>query len=211
MRVLWAHGLEGSPSGSKPTYLAEELGWDVLAPEMNAYGWTIAEQTRAVGDAIARDAIVGGPDLDVLMGSSYGALALANAAAVVEGNGSNTPRLVLLAPAFGLAENFRATVGEAGCREWEERGSRPYFHHGFDREVEFGWDFMQAADSMSWPEMPHPTIIIHGKSDEIVPIENSRRIAEEFDDVELIEVEDGHRMQESLHYMALAVERVLAR
>jgi hypothetical protein len=44
-----------------------------------------------------------------------------------------------------------------------------------------------------------------------VPIENSRRIAEEFDDVELIEVEDGHRMQESLHYMALAVERVLAR
>jgi len=121
MRVLWAHGLEGSPGGSKPTYLAEELGWDVLAPEMNAYGWTIAEQTRAVGDAIARDAIVGGPDLDVLMGSSYGALALANAAAVVEGNGSNTPRLVLLAPAFGLAENFRATVGEAGCREWEER------------------------------------------------------------------------------------------
>ena len=112
MRVLWAHGLEGSPGGSKPTYLAEELGWDVLAPEMNAYGWTIAEQTRAVGDAIARDAIVGGPDLDVLMGSSYGALALANAAAVIEGNGSNTPRLVLLAPAFGLAENFRATVGE---------------------------------------------------------------------------------------------------
>lgn len=203
MRVLWAHGLESSPDGSKPTWMAEELGWDVVSPEMSERGWSIAEQTEVVAEAIATN-----DDLDVIMGSSYGGLAIANAAARF----LNRPlRIVLMAPAFGLAENFRRIAGEDGLRDWEESGTRPYFHHGFGHEVQFGWDFITSADQMSWPILHHPTVIIHGVSDEIVPIESSRKVSTSNELVELIEVEDGHRLADSLQFIPLAVQRALSR
>jgi pimeloyl-ACP methyl ester carboxylesterase len=76
----------------------------------------------------------------------------------------------------------------------ENRGFRPYFHHGLNKEIKLNWDFMISAQKMSWPEIKHPTVIIHGLSDEIVPIESSRKVAESSSNVELIEVEDGHRL-----------------
>lgn len=202
MRVLWAHGLESSPDGSKPSWMVEELGWEVVSPAMSECGWTIAEQTEVVAATIAAN-----EDFDVIMGSSYGGLAIANAAARFP---DRELRLVLMAPAFGLAENFRRMAGEAGLREWEETGSRPYFHHGFGHEVKFGWDFITSADAMSWPSLTHPTVIIHGKSDDIVPIDSSRKVATANELVEIIEVDDGHRLAESLHLLPLAVQRVLA-
>jgi hypothetical protein len=202
VKVLWAHGLEGRPDGTKPTYLANELGWDVVSPEMNSQGWAIAEHVSIVIQAIEEN-----PDLEVIMGSSYGGLAVANAAARMT---NSSLRLVLLAPAFGLAENFRNTVGAAGIIEWEETDSHAYFHHGLGHEVNFAWDFMTSADEMSWPMISHPTTIIHGLSDDVVPIEYSRRVAARNNMIELIEVEDSHRLSESLHYIPLAVERVLS-
>ncbi len=202
MRVLWAHGLESSPDGSKPTWMVEELGWDVVSPAMSERGWTIAEQTEVIAEAIAAD-----DGFDVIMGSSYGGLAIANAVARFP---DRRLRLVLMAPAFGLAENFRRIAGEAGVREWEETGSRPYFHHGFGHEVQFGWDFITSADEMSWPALTHPTVIIHGKSDDIVPIESSLKVVRSNELAELIEVDDGHRLADSLHFIPLAVQRVLS-
>ena len=203
MRVLWAHGLEGSPNGSKPTLISDSLGWEVLCPAMSDYGWTIAEQTEVIAKNIAEN-----EDIDVVMGSSYGGLAIANASERFAGR---ELRLVLLAPAFGLAENFRSIAGEQGLNEWEKTGLRQYFHHGFGHEVPFGWDFITSADEMSWPTLHHPTVILHGNQDDIVPLESSRKVAESNELVELIEVEDGHRLAGSLHFIPLAVQRVLSR
>ena len=48
MRVLFAHGFEGGPEGSKPTYMREVLGWDVTSPVMSDLGWTIRNQTEVL-------------------------------------------------------------------------------------------------------------------------------------------------------------------
>ena len=190
MKILFAHGLEGSPNGSKPTWMKESLGWEIICPEMSNNGWTIADQTEVIAEAIAEY-----EDVDIIMGSSYGGLAIANASGRFA---ERNLRLVLLAPAFGLAENFRSIAGEEGLIEWENTGSRQYFHHGFGHEVEFGWDFITSADEMSWPNLHHPTIILHGSQDDIVPIESSRKVLESNELVEIIEVEDGHRLADSL-------------
>ena len=202
MKILFAHGLEGSPNGSKPTWMNESLGWEIICPEMSNNGWTIADQTEVIANAITEN-----EDVDIVMGSSYGGLAIANAS---ERFAKRDLRLVLLAPAFGLAENFRSIAGEQGLIKWENTGSRQYFHHGFGHEVEFGWDFITSADEMSWPNLHHPTIILHGSQDDIVPIESSRKVSESNELVEIIEVEDGHRLADSLHFIALAVQRVLS-
>ena len=203
MKILFAHGLEGSPNGSKPTWMKESLGWEIICPEMSNNGWTIADQTEVIAEAIAEY-----EDVDIIMGSSYGGLAIANASGRFA---ERNLRLVLLAPAFGLAENFRSIAGEEGLIEWENTGSRQYSHHGFGHEVEFGRDFITSADEMSWPNLHHPTIILNGSQDDIVPIESSRKVLQSNELVELIEVEDGHRLADSLHFIPLAVQRVLSR
>ena len=70
---------------------------------------------------------------------------------------------------------------------------------------------MVSARKMSWPKINHPTVIIHGVSDEIVQIESSRKVAESNSNVELVEVEDGHRLGKSLHFIPIAVEKVLSK
>jgi pimeloyl-ACP methyl ester carboxylesterase len=47
----------------------------------------------------------------------------------------------------------------------------------------------------------HPTVILHGTEDDIVPIENSRRISGV---TALIEIEDGHRMQLAMPHFEAA-------
>jgi pimeloyl-ACP methyl ester carboxylesterase len=54
-------------------------------------------------------------------------------------------------------------------------------------------------------------VIIHGVSDDIVPIESSRKIAESNSNVELIEVEDGHRLVNSLQFIPIAAEQLLSK
>jgi pimeloyl-ACP methyl ester carboxylesterase len=55
-----------------------------------------------------------------------------------------------------------------------------------------------------------PTIVIHGVDDQVVPIDVSRRYCRASDaSVELLEVEDGHRLTESLAEISDAVHRLL--
>ena len=47
--------------------MKEGLGWQIICPEMSNNGWTIADQTEVIAEAIAEN-----EDLDIIMGSSYG-------------------------------------------------------------------------------------------------------------------------------------------
>ena len=200
MRVLWAHGLWGRPDGSKPTHILGDLGWEVDGLVMSRLGWSIDDQTSLVIEAIGD-----GRQHDVLMGSSYGALALANASEALPELGL---RLVLMAPAFGMREGFERLIGEDMVSRWQLDGSLPFTHEGTGEEVVLPWGFMEDIGRRSWPELRHPTVIIHGSGDDIVPLANSREVARS-PLVELIEVEDDHRLHGSLSVIPSAVEMVL--
>ena len=198
MRVLFAHGFEGSPDGGKPTYMIEDLGWDVVAPVMSEKGWNIEQETAVLLDYIDSE------DFDIVAGSSMGGLAAANASALRPDADFG---LLLIAPAFGLAEMWRASLSEEEMKIWEYTNGRAYHHHGFGHDIKLDWGFMQTAEKMSWPKLNHPTVILHGTEDDIVPIENSRRVSHEDDRVvSLMEIEDGHRMQAAKEHFAKAAE-----
>lgn len=198
VRVLFAHGFEGAPDGGKPTYMAEELGWRVVAPVMSKFGWTIEQET----EVLLREIDENGP-FDIIAGSSMGGLAAANASNLRPDADFS---LLLIAPAFGLDQLWRAGAGEDGLAKWASEGSIPYFHHGFGEEITLEWDFFLAAERMSQPSLNHPTVILHGTDDDVVPIEFSRAVAKRESQVKaLIEVEDGHRMQEArVHFSRAA-------
>ncbi len=184
--MLFAHGFEGSPTGSKPTYMKEALGWKVTAPKMSELGWSIASQT----DVLIKHLDEG--EYDLVVGSSMGGLAAANASSM---RPNEDIRLLLIAPAFGLAENWEG-MEETGRSAWKTTGERRYT--GFELDIVLPWEFMESAERMSWPIPAHPTSIMHGRFDEVVPISYSRKVNESCKNVTLYETDDGHRMKDSL-------------
>jgi pimeloyl-ACP methyl ester carboxylesterase len=88
-RVVFAHGLEGTPTGFKARALIT-AGFDVIAPD--GRNLPLADRMTGIREAI-------GEEPAILVGSSYGGLA---AAAVAVERPEVVHGLVLLAPALSL-------------------------------------------------------------------------------------------------------------
>jgi predicted flap endonuclease-1-like 5' DNA nuclease len=177
--------------------MMEALGWDVTAPKMSELGWSIASQTEVLIRHLDKG------DFDLVVGSSMGGLAAANASSM---RPQAETRLLLIAPAFGLAENWEG-MEEAGRSAWKTTGERRYT--GYELDIVLPWEFMESAEKMSWPRPAHPTAIMHGKYDEVVPISFSRKVAEGCENVSLHETDDSHRMKESLRFIPEVVSKLM--
>ena len=175
----------------------EALGWDVTAPKMSELGWSIASQTEVLIRLLDKG------DFDLVIGSSMGGLAAANASSM---RPQTETRLLLIAPAFGLAENWEG-MEEAGRSAWKTTGERRYT--GYELDIELPWEFMESAEKMSWPRPSHPTAIMHGKYDEVVPISFSRKVAEGCENDILHETDDSHRMKDSLRLIPEIVSKLM--
>jgi len=177
--------------------MKEALGWDVTAPVMSELGWSIASQT----EVLLRHLDEG--NFDLVVGSSMGGLAAANASSM---RPEAEVRLLLIAPAFGLAENWEG-MEDAGRSAWKTTGERKYT--GFELDIVLPWEFMESAEKMSWPVPAHPTAIMHGKFDEVVSISLSRKVANECANVSILETEDSHRMKDSMRFIAEVVSNLM--
>jgi len=177
--------------------MTEALGWDVTAPKMSELGWSIASQTEVLIRLLDKG------NFDLVVGSSMGGLAAANASSM---RPQAETRLLLIAPAFGLAENWEG-MEEAGRSAWKTTGERRYT--GYELDIVLPWEFMESAEKMSWPRPAHPTAIMHGKYDEVVPISFSRKVAEGCENVSLHETDDSHRMKESLRFIPEVVSKLM--
>ena len=177
--------------------MMEALGWDVTAPKMSELGWSIASQTEVLIRLLDKG------DFDLVIGSSMGGLAAANASSM---RPQTETRLLLIAPAFGLAENWEG-MEEAGRSAWKTTGERRYT--GYELDIVLPWEFMESAEKMSWPRPAHPTAIMHGKYDEVVPISFSRKVAEGCENVILHETDDSHRMKDSLRLIPEIVSKLM--
>lgn len=152
MTILWLHGKESGPFGSKYHALVN-AGFDVVAPDL---------QDLSLADRVSK--VV--PLLEskpFLVGSSMGGITAVLAARAF---GGPLPGLLLCAPAFRISDEALASL-----------------------------------------HVNAPVTIIHGTLDDIVPIEDSRRYAA-LHGARLIEVEDGHRLAESLEPIVLEVKRM---
>ncbi len=127
-----------------------------------------------------------------LIGSSMGALVALNYAYRYQ----DVQNLLLLAPA--LAYRFGVQRGEA--KNWQTAGATPVFHYAFEKEIplryEFELDGLKYADPVP---PPAKIMIVHGRSDDILPIQNSRSYAAAHPNlVQLIEVNGDHRLNDHL-------------
>jgi hypothetical protein len=149
----------------------------------------------------AVDELDDGPDRRPwgLVGSSLGGWIAARWA---ELHPARVARLVLLCPAFDLARRWPALLPEGAMERWREQGSlRLADGAGVLRPVHYGF-YEEACREPPTPGASQPTLLLHGRADERVPIESSRGYARK-ENVRLVELDDGHDLGGS-------VDRVVA-
>ena len=201
LKALYAHGFEGGPEGRKARYLAKTLGFELQAPTLHARGWSLEKYVDVIYDALASE-----PKMRFVVGSSMGGLASMLA---VQRLPRRPLRLLLCAPAFGIHRSWRQKLGELVFQEWRRRGVISYPHAGLNRTIELPYQFWIECRDAIPAVLVHPTAIIHGRRDDVVPIEESRRVAAAFPDlVELFEVDDDHRLGSSLALFSDALSRL---
>lgn len=209
-RVLYLHGFASGPGSKKGVAVDGRLGGierlDLRVP-------SIERLSLAAMIATARAAIGGPRDRAILIGSSLGGLTAARLA-------EDEPRvcmLILLAPAFRFAERWRARLGAEGWRHWMESGWLETHDHATGGTARIHADFAREAevidaargDDGGWPDVRVPTVILHGRNDDVVPIETSRGFAEGRPHVRLIELDDDHELLISLPVILDVIEQVM--
>jgi pimeloyl-ACP methyl ester carboxylesterase len=135
-----------------------------------------------------------------LSGSSMGGYLAARWA---ELHPDRVERLVLLCPGFEPTIRWPHILGEEAFARWEREGSI-LVPDASGTEVPLHWEFVEDARSHPpWPEVSCPTLILHGERDDLVPIEGSRRYAEERPGrVRLVALDDDHFLMSSLDRVA---------
>ena len=203
MKILFAHGFEGSCSGTKPRYLRDTLGHEVIAPTMYARGWTFEGHVDMVLDTLDQHR-----DIDIVVGSSMGGFA---SAVALSQRPDRSVRAVLLAPAVGIHEAWADDLGQAGMRDWAETGTRRYLHRGLDEYLDLPYDFWCQCRDAAGVGVTHPCIIVHGIDDTVVPIERSEALqARSSGVIDLVRVDDGHRLHKALPQMESVLARLMA-
>jgi pimeloyl-ACP methyl ester carboxylesterase len=206
-RYAYLHGLGSSPRSHKGVALEHAFasrGRTLERPDLNRPSFAFLDHAAMLAAVDGMDAQEPDGPPWRLVGSSLGGWLAARWA---ELRPDRVDCLVLLCPGFDLADRWPDVVGAEKMARWEREGALA-LADATGALVDVHWGFMESARRHpGTPEVPCPTLILHGVRDEIVPIEQSRRYAAARPHVRLIELDDDHSLIDSIDRVVEEVVR----
>lgn len=202
-RYAYLHGFASSSYSRKGLFLREAFrsrGVEMELPDLNVPSFEKLTYS-AILDALDD---LDGPVANSsyrwrIIGSSMGGYL---AARWSELRPERLERAVLLCPGFDLGTRWAGLVGDEAMSRWRTTG-RLELPDAEDRPRPVHWGFIEDSRSHpAFPEIRCPTLIIHGRQDEVVDIAGSRRYAGDRDHVDLVEVDDDHGLAASMERIA---------
>ena len=199
MDCIYLHGFASGPLSEKAVYFSRRLRekeFDVVVPDLNLPTFeqmTVSSQLKIV------EALLAGknPRSVLLVGSSMGGLL----STMLSTKHESISGLVLLAPGFGLDRRWQSVFGEGALETWREQGFLEVHHYAYDRVMPLAVSFLDDALKYQTDKLrvSIPTLVVHGKQDDVVPVEESIAFAELNPDyVNLHVVDDDHFLQSNL-------------
>jgi pimeloyl-ACP methyl ester carboxylesterase len=199
--VLHLHGFASSAYSAKARYLGERFRElprvRFLVPDLNPMPSDFQYLTITGMINRLRQYILD-QDLDnfSIIGSSMGCLVALHYSHRFGGVKS----LFLLAPL--LSYGSLPMSGEM-LAKWEREGATEVFHYRFNEKVPLRYDFH--LDGLCYQKQippPVPVRIIHGRNDETIPVEHSRKYAAKYPDmVTMREVDSDHALLDHLDFI----------
>lgn len=211
-RLFYLHGFASGPGSAKGVALARHFADRGAAVERLDLRVPSMEHLRASAMIErVREAIGGPADRAVVFGSSLGGLTAARVASL----DARVFALVLLAPAFRIAEGWRRRLGPSALEAWERDGSLEVDDYVTKGKARVDIGFLRDLDRLDAelgpvPDVRVPTLVVHGVRDDVVPVAVSRELAAGRRHVRLVEVDDGHELVASLPRIAALAEEHLA-
>lgn len=211
-RWLYLHGFASGPDSFKGRRIAEH--YERRGVPLARLGLRVPtferQRLSAMIDA-TRVAIGGERDRAVVFGSSLGGLTACRAAE----RDARIAALVLLAPAFRFVERWRRRLGEEAWDDFRRAGWLEVDDHaeGGKKRVDFGFALDgEAVDRVAggFPDVRVPCLVVHGRRDDVVEPELSRRWAAGKPHVRLVEVDDGHELADSIDLITREADAFLA-
>lgn len=192
-QYIYLHGFASSPNSAKARDIGDrfaQIRTNLKIPDLNAGDFphlTITRQITQVKREFSDDS-----QPITLIGSSLGGLTAAHLAQ----QSPQVQRLVLLAPAFGFLSHWLPKLGDEAVQRWQQEKYLMVHHYGEGRSLPLSYDFV--TDAAQYQEKvlqrPIPTLILHGKKDEVIPITASRDFACWRPWVELVELDSDHAL-----------------
>lgn len=195
-QYIYLHGFASSPKSSKAVYLKERFAQQNIQleiPDLNQEDFSHLTLTRQIAQTAA---MFDNSETPVtLIGSSFGGLT----AVWLAQKYFQVQRLVLLAPAFGFPGNWFDKFPQAELKQWQRSGYKDIYHYGEERLLPLHYEFLRDGNRYNIDDLKRslPTLIIHGKNDDVVPIEVSRNYANQHDTVKLIELDSDHGLNDA--------------
>ena len=192
----YLHGFASGPRSTKGQRLKrafEADGRPFFTPDLNAPSFAELSFAAMLERVDALDA-AHRPERWRFVGSSLGGWVAARWA---ELNPGRVARLLLLCPAFDVAERWPTILPPGAMERWASQGALP-LQDGAGVLTPVHYRFYEESKGVvAFPEVPCPTRIVHGTRDGRVPIDGSRRYAATRPHVELFEVDDEHSLADS--------------
>ncbi|BAB76666.1 YqiA/YcfP family alpha/beta fold hydrolase [Anabaena sp. FACHB-709] len=192
-KYIYLHGFASSPLSAKAQDISKrfaQIHIQLTIPDLNAGEFSQLTITRQIQQVAA--IFPDNSEPITLIGSSLGGLT----AAYLGQRYLQVQRLVLLAPAFGFLSHWLPKMGEEAVQSWQQNGYYPVYHYGEGKSLPLSYNFVTDAAQYQEDQIqrPVPTLILHGKQDEVIPITASRDFAHFRPWVELIELDSDHAL-----------------
>ena len=193
---LYLHGFASSPRSQKAQFLKQRFaqqGLILTIPDLNQPGFTQLTLSRQIQQA--RTILMSSSHDWCVIGSSFGGLTAAWLGEQPDLAG-RIKQLVLLAPAFQFLEQWLPRLGKAALNQWRETGFLDVYHYGEQQQLSLHYDFVEDAKHYREAHLGQsiPTLILHGRQDEVIALNASQHYAAQRPWVTLIELESDHAL-----------------
>lgn len=206
--IVYLHGFASGPASKKAQYFARRFAAEGIAVDIPDLAEGRFETLTLTGQLQVIEKTAAGRNVS-LIGSSLGGYLAALYAAR---HPAQVDRVVLLAPGFGFAHRWPASLGEEKLHRWQTEGVLPFFHYGEGREMLLRYDLIRDGRQYeAYPAVTQPCLIFHGVNDTVVPAEWSREFANSRPNVELHLEQSDHELLNILEPMWLRTRDFLTR